>query len=387
MSKIVVNCEKLPFGKTLGVSHFLVKLCAALAKEYDLIFAIPDMKDFKESEARSIIESSATDIISFDDALKKSFFRSDNYLELLPHHFQEPKFGLKSVMICHDLHVYDVEWKYKEVQKLKKLFVENVRNADAVITHFPRTYYSLESITGSVKKSLFLTESPLLLDTKTNNNDRVIRKGNDKEVITLLFPSQLQEHKNHLSLINALSLIKEQGKQVQILCPGTTFKNSFSAKLKSLAKEKGVDKDIKFLGRVSDDKLRNLYWECDGVVVPSLAEGGAYVAFEAIAAGKPVAVNSIESAVQHLKSIRADVLWFDSTNVESTVKTLNQLISIDKEDNFAKNTQARERIDESTWTKVAEKWFLVFRWLRGEAEKPLVCIDRDGWNIEYKTSA
>ena len=384
MYSVVVNCEKLPFTKTLGVSHFLIQLCSSLASECELIFVVNDLNDFKKSDARHIIRNISSDIVQFNKFNKTSIFEKNNYIELLPHHFQEPCFSSKSIMICHDLHVYDIGWKYNNVESVRELFKQNIRNAGAVVTHFPRTYYCLERAAGIIKKELFLTESPILVDTRPTAPEIISANGQHLHngVKELLYPAQLQEHKNHSALIEAVVEFKKTGQKVRVLCPGSNFNETLTNKLTSLAKQKGVEAEIEFMGRVSDEKLRQLYWGCDGVIIPSLAEGGAYVAMEAIAAQKPVAVNRIDSAVQHLRAIGADVIWFDATKTESTVTALKELVAARPDVWSAANATASQRIDQMTWEKVAKKWFTLLRWLSGESERPLVHIDRDGWNID-----
>lgn len=386
MNRIIVNCEKLPFGKTLGVSHFLINLCTALSSECELIYAVPDIKEFESSAVRTIIESSASDIVSLSEATGKFMSSGNEFVELLPHHFQEPKFAPKSIMICHDLHIYDIEWKYKNVEELRRIYKDNIHKASAVITHFPRTYYALERMAGIQKKSLYLTESPLLLDTRRPKDSHSITEHTAGNTPVLIFPAQLQEHKNHQSLIYAVSALKNKNQQVRIICPGTTFDDRFRAKLVALAKELDVEEDIVFAGRLSDGELRKLYWACDGVIIPSLAEGGAYVALEAIAAEIPVAVNRIDSAQQHIKSFGGKVHFFDANDVESTAVAINKLVSANVDDWRNDNTVARYRIDQATWERVAEKWFAVLRWLSGETDRPVVHVDSDGWNIKFDHS-
>ena len=84
------------------------------------------------------------------------------------------------------------------------------------------------------------------------------------------------------------------------------------------ARESAVAERFDFLGRISDERLVELYRECDAVIVPSMAEGGAYIPLEAIVAGKPVAVNDIDAARAHVASVGGEVIWFDGTDAEAT---------------------------------------------------------------------
>lgn len=59
-------------------------------------------------------------------------------------------------------------------------------------------------------------------------------------------------------------------------------------RLQSIARREQVEDRVRLLGRVDDDRLRELYRECDLFVLPSGAEGFGIVYLEALAAGRPV---------------------------------------------------------------------------------------------------
>jgi glycosyltransferase involved in cell wall biosynthesis len=382
MKPILVNCQKVDFSQGLGVSHFTARLCSALRHDCRLIFVMPDIPAFEDSPARGTIEEAADDVVSFEAAARNRSLHGDSCIELLPHHFQEARFSDLSVIICHDLHVFDIGWKYNQVAKVRESFRSNLLAASVVLAYFPRTYYAVEAIADITLPSLFLIDSPLLLDT-TRPIDIDVREKHGSTA-ELIYPAQLQRHKNHGSLIQAVSQLKADNEEVRITCPGTTFDEAHTAKLTKLRRECGVEQEVIFAGRLSDDELRRLYWECDGVIVPSGAEGGAYVALEAIAAGVPVAVNEIESARQHLRAVAGDVMWFDATSVGDTARAIRGLARADKSKWLEANETARKRISEMTWDKVAAKLVLLFRWLSGEGDRPIVQVDSAGWQVRYE---
>lgn len=378
---IVVNCQKVPFEVTLGVAGYLLNLCTALSKNNKITFAVNDPAKLPHTPAYPIISAMNADIVSLEKARKSGAYRNGSAIELLPHHFQESLLCEKSVIICHDLHIYDVPWKYKDVETIRAAFKANLTNASAVMTEFPRTYYDLESIAGITLMHLYLTETPLLLDTRPDKFDGTETHSGKNDFF--LYPAQLQLHKNHEGLIRGLRLLKDKGVHTSIVCPGSDFDEAITSSLKSLACELGVEDMISFPGRVSDEELKQYYRDCAGVIIPSKAEGGAYVAFEGIAAGKPVAIHDIKAARLHLKMIGADVIWFNSDDHQSTADAIEQLMDIDTADWKIRNTVARERISTMTWDRVAAQFQKVFDWLAGEAEdRPIMRMRQDSWSIE-----
>ena len=164
MSRIVVNCQGVRFASTLGVAHAVLRLCTALADQHELIFVLNDVAT-ATGPAGETIEAIATQVLDVAQAGALGEELRATAVELLPHHFQRPEFCDRSVMMCHDLHVFDIPWKYGDrATILQNSFRRNLVAASAVITHFPRTYYAIERTSGIVIRNLFLTESPLLLD-------------------------------------------------------------------------------------------------------------------------------------------------------------------------------------------------------------------------------
>lgn len=376
---VVVNCEKVPFQVTLGVAGYLLNLCEALAKKNRLVFAVTEVGTVKKSPAFPRISAMNAEIVSLEDAKRNGKYKKAGWVELLPHHFQASFLCSKSIIICHDLHIYDVPWKYKNVERIREEFCLNLTSADAVMTEFPRTYFDLETIAGITLMNLFLTETPLLLDTRLDEREEGIEKQRDNY---LLYPAQLQLHKGHESLIRASSELKKSGRQITIKCTGSDFNESTTKGLKDLAVELGVADIVRFPGRVTNEELIQMYHDCAGVIIPSQAEGGAYVAFEALCAKKPVAVNRIKAATEHLKMVGADVIWFDATDVASTASAILEVANSDPTNWAARNQVARDRISSMTWENVSDQFQSIIDWLSGRRDRPIMRARFDAWELD-----
>ena len=380
MDKLIVNCQKVDFQKGLGVPSFLLRLCDVLDSHYNIIFW---------AERRDQIEH-LREMSRFGNA-KHVSDKSDvnelgEFIEVLPHHFQEKTFGRKAITICHDMHVFDISWKYSNHKDLQKKYVQNLKDVDAVFTHFPRTYYELEKTIGKNINSLFLTESPLLLykeiygymeargtNTLVENND----------VPFFFYPAQRQRHKNHVGLIEATAVLARRGREFMIKCAGSSFSPDYDRELFGLIQKLGVEDRFSFLDRVSDEEIVRHYDKCVAVVIPSLAEGGAYVALEALAMGKPVCISRISSAQRHLQMVRGEVLWFDGSNPISIADSMERVLAGEAKSLYSYNEIARSRIRDMTWETVADRWRIVIDWLMGRRSRPIVGIDKDAWNITY----
>ena len=327
MDKILLlNCLKIPFNNNLGVTKYLLNLVSALKDSWQILFMVDDVSEIDKSPHKQTILDLAKDILNANEVSNSKYLQKSSVIELLPHHFQKSYLNNTSVIICHDLHIFDIPWKYSDIKERTLIFNNNMKSSNAVVTHFPRTYYMLEHMVNTRIKNLFLTESPLMLDTSFSTvpklNDKSLNNITENTITKFLYPAQLQLHKNHEAIIRAVSKLSISPSDLNIMFPGSEFNKDITSYLKNLCKELSVENIVQFPGMVSDNELLTMYRSCDAVIVPSLAEGGAYVPMEAIASGKPVAVNEIDSAKLHLKSSNADVYWFNSNDQESTINAI-----------------------------------------------------------------
>lgn len=382
VSTLVVNCRKLPFGSTLGVAHSVLQLASALSKHHDLYFVLvqAELDSLADNAAGETIRSIASRTLSIEQAQRERKALNDSAIELLPHQFQGPEFCRRSIAICYDLHVFDIPWKYGDsVEAMQRTFRHNMQAASAVITQFPRTYYAIETTADIHLSNLFLTEGPLLLDT----TKALEEAGPQTEDSFLLYPAQLQAHKNHRALIDAVASLKATGDDVVITCPGSDFTPELSEEIRAYASSKRVADCFNFVGHISDNELVDLYRRCQGVIVPSVAEGGAAVVLEAVAAGKPVAANSIDAARRHAAAMEAHVDWFDAASVADTARAIIALSTADHLAWLRRNEACRNRLSKQDWGTVADKWNRVISMLEGSAERPQLHIDRTASEISY----
>jgi glycosyltransferase involved in cell wall biosynthesis len=92
--------------------------------------------------------------------------------------------------------------------------------------------------------------------------------------------------KNLATLIDAVNLVVKQIENVRLLIVGEKLDGY--PPLRLLTKELGLEDNVIFKGRVSDEELLRFYNECDVFVMPSLQEGFPTVCCEALSCEKPV---------------------------------------------------------------------------------------------------
>jgi glycosyltransferase involved in cell wall biosynthesis len=110
----------------------------------------------------------------------------------------------------------------------------------------------------------------------------------------LLYPAQTWEHKNHLGLLEALALLRdEHGLKLSLVCSGR--QNAFFPKIERALRRLRLEDQVRFVGFVSPVELQALYRLSRGVVIPTRFESGSFPLWEAFFAGVPAACSKVTS--------------------------------------------------------------------------------------------
>ncbi|MEO0451724.1 MAG: glycosyltransferase family 4 protein [Pseudomonadota bacterium] len=109
--------------------------------------------------------------------------------------------------------------------------------------------------------------------------------GNEKVILTVARLDTRNGYKGHDKIISMLPELCEvhQG-NLQYLIAGT---GEDRRRLEALAQDLNVERHVKFLGRVDDEDLPDLYRAADVFAMPSTGEGFGIVYLEAMASGTP----------------------------------------------------------------------------------------------------
>jgi glycosyltransferase involved in cell wall biosynthesis len=104
--------------------------------------------------------------------------------------------------------------------------------------------------------------------------------------------SAKRPHKNLTALIGALGQISPESRPLLILCGYGTW---HEAQLREQAHDLDIDRDVRFLGWVSEQELEELWSVADAFIYPSFYEGFGLPVLEAMARGVPVACSAASS--------------------------------------------------------------------------------------------
>lgn len=138
----------------------------------------------------------------------------------------------------------------------------------------------------------------------------------------LLYVGNLKPHKNLELLLRGFSLLRLHGTcRHGLVIVGEGKKQR--ALLSSLCARLGISAQVRFIPRVDDDALPDLYAAADAFVMPSLMEGFGYPVVEAMACGTPV-VCSRASVLPEIAGEAAQ--FFDPTNCEDLAEAIENVL-------------------------------------------------------------
>jgi glycosyltransferase involved in cell wall biosynthesis len=137
----------------------------------------------------------------------------------------------------------------------------------------------------------------------------------------IFYPAQTWRHKNHLTLLEALSMLRQKtGLTIPLVCSGMLVE--FFPHIEKKARELGIADQVQFLGFVSPFELQCLYRLGRVLIFPSLYEGGGLPILEGFLAGMPVACSNATCLPEQAGDA---AMIFDPTKPEEIAAAIIQL--------------------------------------------------------------
>lgn len=165
--------------------------------------------------------------------------------------------------------------------------------------------------------------------------------------IFLLFVGALEQRKNLLRLIKALSKIHKEYKPISLVLVGRAGQES--GHLSDEIERQSLQSWVKILGYVPESDLHYLYRSASLLIFPSLCEGFGLPVLEAMTCGLPV-VCSRSSALPEVAQDAA--LYFDPENPDEMAEKILQVLQDEKLRETMKE-KGKKRADDFHWEKTA----------------------------------
>ncbi len=210
---------------------------------------------------------------------------------------------------------------------------------------------------AAVKKADFIhataeSEKNNLLELGYNSQVQIIPNGIETDNISikkswkktnnLLFLSRVHEKKGIELLLQAVAELGEQMAGIKVTIAGEG-EDSYVKKLTTLAKERGLEKVVFFVGGVYGEKKWQLFREADIFILPTYSENFGIVVAEALASGTPV-ITTTGTPWQELVDNQCG--WWVEANVVALKAAIKEAISLSSEKLENYGIRARKMVEE-----------------------------------------
>ncbi|MCX8163604.1 MAG: glycosyltransferase family 4 protein, partial [Candidatus Micrarchaeota archaeon] len=169
----------------------------------------------------------------------------------------------------------------------------------------------------------------------------------------VLFLGRLTEQKGPVQFLHAAKKVLKKEPNTIFLVVGT---GPLLPLLINLAFELGIEKNVKFLGYITDEEQKKIYACSDVYVMPSVAEPFGLVALEAIASGTPVIISKNSGVSEILKSALKVDFW-DIDGMAKKIIACLRYEPLKKEIVY----HSLKEIEPYTWEKTAKETEAVYK--------------------------
>ena len=150
-----------------------------------------------------------------------------------------------------------------------------------------------------------------------------VRKEHGLPEKFIFYPAQFWPHKNHLNLLKAIAILKEEGLTVPIVLVGSK-KEEWGAyqKVLEFIKSKNLETDVKFLGYVSNEEMSSLYKMAEAMIMPTFLGPTNIPVYEAWLMDCPVLYSDIRGPREQAGNA---AILFDPYKPESIATAIKKI--------------------------------------------------------------
>src|SRR5882724_3856087 len=186
---------------------------------------------------------------------------------------------------------------------------------------------------------------------------RVIKTKYQLDEGFAFYPAVTWPHKNHLRLLEALALLRDDhGLTIPLVCTGSRYE-LFWPRIQEAVDKLRLSSQVRFLGFVPDVDLRALYRLAQFLIIPSLYEADSCPVYEAWLEGLPVACSNVTGFPDQVIDA---ALLFDPFDVGSIANALARVAS---DEGLRCDLQQRgyRRAGDFDWERTAKAYRAVYR--------------------------
>lgn len=185
----------------------------------------------------------------------------------------------------------------------------------------------------------------------------------------IFYPAQTWQHKNHLNLLEALAILRDDYRLVvPLVCSGR--KSAFYSTIEQRIRELQLEDQVKFLGFVETQELSCLYRMSHAVIIPTKFEAASFPIWEAFEVGVPVSASNVTSLPEQVGEA---ALLFDPERSEEIALSIFKLWTDDRLCTRLIQ-EGKRNVAHFSWVKTAQLFRAHYRRISGN---PLSKLDYD----------
>lgn len=267
------------------------------------------------------------------------------------------------------LTVLDIQQEYhpeffsqEELQFRTRYYPASAERADAIIAisdYVKRTLVERYGIRQDKIKTVHLAGEAAFRSNLRGEDLAAFRERHGLKSPYLFYPAATWPHKNHITLLKALSLLKKRGFAGTLVLTGMA-KQSHDRVTQTM-NELGLAEAVRILGYLPYSELPLLFKAARMLVFPSLYEGFGLPVVEAMASGCPVVCSNVTS----LPEIVGDAaVTFDPSDPEEIAEAVWKVWH-DEALQVQMREKGLERARLFSWEKTAKETIEVYREVAG----------------------
>lgn len=281
-------------------------------------------------------------------------FLKDYNLDILSHSsFYGKNLPFKTIEWLPDFQFIHLPYMFTRFENFRrnKLYKDTIKSADALVVS------SNDGANDFYNFSEKYHEKLHVLQFVSQINSHIYNMDNNEEILTkygitnrfFYLPNQLWKHKNHLVVVEALRILKEEDFDIQVVCTGSLedFRNpDYTNLVFEKVKEYNLKSNILFLGLIPYKDVQYLMRNCLSVINPSLFEGWSSTVEECKSMGKNMILSTIKV---HLEQSPLESLYFDPEDPEELANCMKiESKKYNSEPNYGLESEARELLSSRT---------------------------------------
>jgi glycosyltransferase involved in cell wall biosynthesis len=273
-------------------------------------------------------------------------------------------FSIPAVLNLHDLqHLHFPEdFSARELEARNKLYTLSANLADAVLTSSDFVRHDvIDKMRIDAEKvfSVPVTANPQVLDGLKQFPPNEARERYRLPEIYGFYPAHFWPHKNHLTLVRALRIVRERNESIDLKLVFTGFRgHSGWSKVAEELNRLNLKEHVLILDHIPVDHLAAIYRSARFCVVPSLFEASSYPVIEAQLLGCPVMCSNVTSLPELVRG--GSGLLFDPRSEEDLAEKMERWLR-NPDDAQSHAERARERaLKEHGMEGYAEKLLAIY---------------------------